>query len=99
MTIRIQSIHFDADKKLLDFIEKKAQKLEQFSDNILDGEVYLKLDKSIDDANKISEIKVSLPGQTLFAKSQCKSFEEATEQSIESLKRQINRFKEKQKEH
>jgi putative sigma-54 modulation protein len=95
MKITVQSIHFNADHKLLDFIQKKVDKLEQFHDQIISGEVYLKLENVEDEANKISEIKLSVPGVILFAKEQCKSFEEATDLSIESLKKQITKHKEK----
>ncbi|PWS31481.1 ribosome hibernation-promoting factor, HPF/YfiA family [Pedobacter paludis] len=95
MKIGVQSIHFSADSKLLDFIQKKANKLDQFFDQIISGEVYLKLENVEDEANKISEIKLIVPGGTLFAKEQCKSFEEATDLAIESLRKQITKHKDK----
>ena len=95
MKITVQAIHFSADHKLLDFIQKKVDKLEQFHDQIISGEVYLKLENVEDEANKISEIKLNVPGAVLFAKEQCKSFEEATDLSIESLRKQITKHKDK----
>lgn len=95
MEIKIHSIRFDADKKLLDYIQDKIQKLELFFDGIITTEVFLRLDKNDQDENKISEIKILVPGTELFAKKQCKSFEEATDQSIEALRKQILKFKEK----
>jgi putative sigma-54 modulation protein len=95
MKITVQSIRFNADKKLLDFIQKKADKLDQFYDHIISGEVYLKLENVEDEANKITEIKLMLPGSQLFAKEQCKTFEEATDLSIESLRKQIEKHKQK----
>lgn len=95
MKIRVQSIHFNADQKLLDFIQKKVDKLDQFFDQIIGGEVYLKLENVEDEANKISEIKLMVPGGTMFAKEQCKSFEEATDLAIESLRKQITKHKDK----
>lgn len=97
MKIRVQSIHFNADKKLLEFIQKKVDKLDLFFDRIISGEVYLKLENVEDEANKISEIKLMVPGITLFAKEQCKTFEEATDLAIESLKKQIAKHKDKTK--
>lgn len=99
MKIRVQSIHFTADVKLLDFIQKKADKLDQFFDHIISGEVYLKLENTEDVANKITEIKLLIPGNDLFAKEQCKTFEEATDKAIESLKRQIDKRKTKAQSH
>ena len=99
MKIRVQSIHFTADIKLLDFIQRKADKLDQFYDQIIGGDVYLRLEKTEDEANKIAEIKLAIPGNDLFAKEQCKSFEEATDKAMESLRRQIDKHKEKLRSH
>lgn len=93
MKIRVQSIHFTADRKLLAFVQKKADKLDQFYDQIIGGEVYLKLENVGDEFNKISEIRLMIPGNDLFAKERCKSFEEATYRAIVSLRKQIERHK------
>ena len=95
MKITVQSIRFNADKKLLDFIQKKANKLDQFYDRIISGEVYLRLENTEDVANKITEIKLTLPGTQLFAKEQCKSFEEGTDLAVECLRKQIEKHKQK----
>ncbi|MCO5935955.1 ribosome-associated translation inhibitor RaiA [Mucilaginibacter sp. RB4R14] len=95
MKITVQSIHFSADQKLLDFIQKKVDKLETFFDHIISGEVYLKLENVDDEANKISEIKILLPGNQIFAKEKCKTFEEATDLVVESLRKQIEKHKTK----
>src|SRR5277367_600052 len=93
MKITVQSIRFNADKKLLDFIQKKVDKLDTFFDRIISGEVYLKLENVEDEANKITEIKLMLPGNLIFAKEQCKTFEEATDLAVESLRKQIDKHK------
>jgi putative sigma-54 modulation protein len=95
MEIKIQSVHFDADKKLLAFIEQKVGKLKIIHDRIVKSEVTLRLDKSDKNENKITEIKLHVPGNDLFAKKQCSTFEEATDLAIEALKTQIKRYKEK----
>lgn len=99
MKIVIQSIHFNADQKLLAFIQKKVDKLEQYFDQIIHGEVYLKLNNVTDETNKIVEIKLMIPGSTLFAKEECKSFEEATDLAIDSLRKQIHKHKDKIRSH
>lgn len=97
MKLQIHSVHFDADHKLIDFIEKKSNKLETFYDRITDGEVFLRLDKGDHSReNKVVEIKLNIPGATLFTKQQSTSFEAATDQAIESLRRQVKKHKEKQ---
>lgn len=95
MKIKVQSIHFTADKKLLQFVEEKVDKLFVFYDQIIDSEVFLRLDKSDTSENKIAEIKINTPGKILFAKEQCKTFEEATDTAVEALRRQITKHKEK----
>ena len=87
MKIKVQSIHFVADKRLLAFVEEKVDKLRQFYEDIIDSEVFLRLEKSDNLENKVTEIRVNTPGKTLFAKEQCRSFEEATDQAVESNER------------
>ena len=95
MDLKIHSIKFDADQKLIQFIESKVAKLEKVFDNIIETEVFLRLDKSQNSENKLVEMKMSIPGNELFAKKQCKTFEEAADQSAEALRRQIKKHKEK----
>ncbi len=89
MKINIQTPGFKADQKLLDFVTDKLQKLDQLNDNILEGNVTLKLDKSDTQENKICEIKLAIRGNDLFAARQSHSFEEATNKVFAALKRQI----------
>jgi putative sigma-54 modulation protein len=98
MKLKVHSIHFDADQKLLAFIQQKLDKLDQFYDRIKDGEVFLRLNKDDAKANKVLEIKISLPGSTLFVKEQARTFEEATDIALEALKTQIKKFKSKIRE-
>jgi len=93
MTIKIQSVHFDADQKLLNFIEERVNKLSLFDDTILGAEVILRLDKNENTENKLSEIRLIISGYDLFAKRQCKSFEEAVDQTVEALKHQLSKQK------
>jgi putative sigma-54 modulation protein len=95
MTINIQSVHFDADRKLLDFVTDKVAKLNTFYDGFISGEVTLRLDKSSTSDNKIAEVKMLGRGHEFFAKKQCETFEEATDLVCEALKSQIRKYKEK----
>ncbi len=96
MKLQIHSIHFDADKKLLDYIEKKTNKLHTFFDRITDGEVFLKLEKGEALENKIVEIKLNVPGGNVFVKEKSRTFEAATDVGVEALEKQLKKFKEKQ---
>lgn len=95
MNITVQSIRFNAYRKLISFIQRRVDKLDQFFDQIIDGECYLKLENVEDEANKITEFKINIPCNQLFSKGQAKTFEEATDLAVESLRRQINKHKTK----
>ena len=95
MDIKIHSIRFDADTKLLDFITVKVRKLIQYFDDIIGAEVFLRLDKSQDLENKVVEIRLKIPGNELFARKHSKTFEESTDLSVEALRRQIMKHKTK----
>ncbi len=94
MNIKIQSIHFDADKKLIDYITQKVTKLEQFSDNIIDANIYLKLNNHRNKENKHVEVKINILHHTLFKESEASSFEAAMETVMDALKIQIKKHKE-----
>jgi putative sigma-54 modulation protein len=99
MEIRKQSVHFDADQKLLDFIDRKVSKLETFFDRIVSADIILKLEKTGQVQDKVAEIKLNVPGNTLIAKETCKSFEEAIDKSADVLRRQLIKYKEKMRKH
>ena len=98
MNINVSSIHFTADQKLIDFSEKKIGKLDTFFDGIISAEVTLKVVKPETANNKFAEIRLSIPGNDLFAKKQADTFEEAIDLSIDALKKQLSKFKEKLRE-
>ena len=95
MNIQIHSVRFDADKRLLDFVNLKLNKLSNLSDEIVSAEVYLRLDKDSEKENKVAEIKIEYPGGPLFAKKKSKSFEESTDLVVDALKKQITKHKDK----
>ena len=93
MEIKVHSVHFSADRKLVDYVNEKVNKLDLFFDNIVAGEVFLRLDKTSDKENKISEVKLLVPGKELFAKKQCKTFEEGVALAVEALRKQVEKKK------
>jgi putative sigma-54 modulation protein len=95
MQIDIRSIHFKTDKKLDQFIEEKVQKLSQYYDGVIGSEVSLKVINGESALNKVTEIRLSIPGNDLYAKKQSKSFEEATDEACEALRRQLLKHKQK----
>ncbi len=95
MRIQTQSVHFDADSKLLEFIDKKVNKLNTFYEKIIDANVVLKLEKNGQVQDKVAEIKLKVPGQLLVAKQTSKSFEGSVDTAVGMLKKQLIRYKEK----
>ena len=95
MKLRIQSINFDATAGLEAYVNKKAQKLEKFFDEIINVDIYLKVTKPEAAANKEAEIKASIPGTEFFASKTCDTFEEAVDLSVDAIEKQIHKFKEK----
>lgn len=98
MKVYTQSINFNASSDLLKFIEKKLEALVKFHDKIVDAEVFLKVENTSDKENKIIEIKMNIPGSELIVKKQTKSFEEGISLGADSLKRQLKKYKEKQRD-
>ncbi|PTN07619.1 ribosome hibernation-promoting factor, HPF/YfiA family [Mangrovibacterium marinum] len=99
MNVTVNAIHFTADQKLVDFAVKKTSKLDTFFDGIISAEVVLKVVRPEIANNKLAEIKISIPSADyLFAKKQGDSFEEAIDLSLDALKKQLSKFKEKLKE-
>jgi len=97
MNVKIQSIKFDADQKLIQFINSKLEKLGRFYDGIIGAEVFLKVENNQDLENKIVEVKLLIPGNDLFVQRQSRKFEEALDDCVEVLKRQVTKHKEKQR--
>jgi putative sigma-54 modulation protein len=94
MKILIEPVHFTADQSLLDYIEKKIKKLEQFYDRIIDVQVTLKLENSGQVRDKVVEVLVSVPGDRIFNKDTQKTFEAAVDKVAAGLKRQLIKRKE-----
>jgi putative sigma-54 modulation protein len=95
MELHIQTVNFNAEAKLTEFVQKKIGKLEQVFDHIIAADVFLKKENSSEKDNKVAEIRVSVPGNEFVVKKQCASFEEASDQAIDVLRRQLRNHKEK----
>lgn len=93
MQVNINSVHFKADKKLMAFVNEKVEKLSNFYEDVIGGDVTLKLENSENPENKVAEIRLLVRGNDLYAKKQCKTFEEAADQAVEALRRQIAKHK------
>ncbi|RLD29211.1 MAG: ribosome-associated translation inhibitor RaiA [Bacteroidetes bacterium] len=95
MKVNTQSVNFNADQKLIDFIQQRMDKLEQYYDKVIKTDVLLKLENTSNKQNKIFEAKISVPGDSFVIKKVCKTFEEGADSAVNSLGRQLKKRKEK----
>lgn len=95
MRVNITSVHFKADSKLENFIEKKVGKLSVMIEGVMGSEVTLKLANSETRENKIAEIRLLIKGYDLYAKKQSNTFEQATDTAIDALKKQLEKYKDR----
>tara|TARA_R110002050_G_scaffold14038_1_gene44660 strand:+ start:3972 stop:4274 length:303 start_codon:yes stop_codon:yes gene_type:complete len=99
MNINLNAVHFTPDQKLVDFANKKLNKLDTFFEGIISAELILKVLKPEAAENKVAEIKLSIPANGyLFAKKEADTFEEAIDLALDAIRRQLTKFKEKLKE-
>lgn len=97
MRLQMQAVRFTADETLLTFVQQKMNKLETFYDNITGGDVFLKLDKSENHKiqKKLVEVKLYVPGGSVFVREKGTTFEEATDLAVDTLKMRVKKFKNK----
>lgn len=97
MKVNVQTPNFAAKDELLEFVERKLAKLEQFYDRIIFADVFLKVQKTSEKENKCVEILLSIPGDEIIVKKEAKTFEEATDDVVKSIERQLKKRKQKEK--
>jgi len=97
MKVNIQAVNFNVDKKLVDFINERLEKLEQYYDKIVGIDVSLRTENSSDKENKSVDILVKIPGDDLIVKKTAKTFEEAADTGADALERLLVKRKEKEK--
>lgn len=96
--IKIDSIHFQADQKLLSFVEKKLEKIQTRHNEITSIKVKMSLENSGQVKDKIVEIVTHLPRQTMVSSGSDKTFERAASEAIQNQQRQLKRYKERLRE-
>ena len=93
MNVKIQSVKFDADKRLVDFIQAKMDKMDRFVERAIGAQVTLRIDKDDEQGNKVAIVKID----ELLAERRCKTFEEAIDLCLDAIKKQIDKYKEKRR--
>ena len=96
MNINLNAVGFKPDVKLEEFIDKKVSKLETVYERVLGAEVILRLEVKEKSMNKVAEVKLLVPGEDIFAKKMCDTFEEAVDNCVEAIRKQIVKKKEKE---
>ncbi len=91
MKIDIQTVNFDADQALLDFVHEKIGGLQQFFENITGVDVYLKSVNNNQAETKVAEVKAYVPGPSLYAEAQTDSFSASVSEAIDKLQRQLKK--------
>ncbi|MCA4791776.1 ribosome-associated translation inhibitor RaiA [Myroides odoratimimus] len=99
MKVNIQAINFNVDRKLVDFANERLLKIEKYYDKIVSVDVFFKLENTNEKENKITEIKVLVPGDEMIVKKTCKTFEEGVDAGADALERLVVKHKEKIKAH
>ena len=92
MNVKIQSVKFDADKRLVDFIQ-----MDRFVERAIGAQVTLRIDKDDEQGNKVAIVKIDVAGDELLAERRCKTFEEAIDLCLDAIKKQIDKYKEKRR--
>ena len=93
MKVSIQSIHFTPNDGLVDFVNKKVEKLTLLDDGVINTDVFLKIEKPESPENKITEIHIHSSNGEYFAKKQCDTFEESIDVSVKALRKQLLKSK------
>jgi putative sigma-54 modulation protein len=99
MKVNTQSVNFNADGNLVDFVEKRINKLDLFYDRITSADVFLKVNNTSAKDNKTAEVKLHVPKEVFIVKKRCKTFEEAVDSACSSLERKLVKKKKKPKAH
>ena len=93
MDINIKSLKFDADQKLIAFVEKKVAKLERFYEGVKEVDVTLPLLDEPD--NKDCKLQIHIPGEELIIQRNAKTFEDAVTECADAMKEKLTRAREK----
>lgn len=99
MKVNVHAVNFNVDRKLVDFVQERMDKLEKYYDKIVSSDVFLKVENISEKENKNVELKIHVPGDDFLVKKQCKSFEEAVDQCAEAAERLLMKRKEKVRTH
>lgn len=94
MTVNFQYVNIDVSETLSQFTTEKLEKLNEKFEFLISAQVYFKHDEKDHEAGKICNIELSLPGPRIFAKSNEREYELAVTETVNDLRRQLEKRKE-----
>lgn len=93
-------VHVKASERLEEYTNEKLDKLKERYEFLVSADVYFKTEKSAsNDQGRVCEIQLSLPGPQIFASSNEENFDMAVSKTINDLKKQLQKKKEKMQAH
>lgn len=96
MEAKIKAIHFDATERLVNFINKKIDKISRRFEAVEEVEVTLRVVKPETAMNKEASVKIIVPqAADLFASKTADTFEEAVDLCLDALEPQLEKNKTK----
>lgn len=99
MKVNLNAVNFAIRQDLVDFVQKKLDKMDTFYDRVTDADVYLKLDNNSSKENKVAEIKINVPSNQFVVTKEAKSFEEAIDMCMNPIERFLIKHKETHSHH
>ena len=91
MKIKVTGRHTGVSSQMKDYGLEKAERLDRFFDRIQSADIVL----NVEGERHVAEIRVSVPGDTLFGKEESEDMYSSIDLLIDNIGRQLRRFKSK----
>lgn len=91
MEIIVQYQKMKTSEAMTELLTKKLEGLQQKYDWLIRADVLFKVEYDSKGEDRVCEIELHVPGPNLFAKSQSDNFEKSMAQTVDDLKRQLER--------
>ncbi len=99
MEVIVQFVKMPTSESMEAFVKERLYKLEKKYDWIINADVFYKLENDPKGKGKICDIRLNIPGPTIFATSDEKTWEGATDETIKDLEKQLKKRKATMKTH
>ncbi|MFK7934404.1 MAG: ribosome-associated translation inhibitor RaiA [Saprospiraceae bacterium] len=99
MKINLEYDGIGTSPDLVEYVEKKVNKLERYFDRIVQADVILKHDSGKTTKQNSCDIRLNVPNTTLFADASAATIREAVTEAADNVERQLRRYKDKLQAH